>query len=192
MLPACGISSYRRQLLLLHWRREPLRVFSCFLKAAFAKQRLWISALWKRKAKLFQDSKKDERSERIRVSFETHTSVPPHVPTCPVREELLRSPSRVFSPTMGSVRESDNHERMEEAFAKCEWKWEYIWYYTDSIILLTGVLANAAMLWFLLWNKNAFTASQVSAARVITLQVGPRRPSHGLPGSPLLTSDHQH
>lgn len=69
--------------------------------------------------------------------------------------------------------ESGNNLAVAEAFELCEWQWEHIWFFTDSFILVTGVLANVAMLWVLLRDKNAFTASQVGAAQVIALKVGP-------------------
>lgn len=60
--------------------------------------------------------------------------------------------------------ESENNFMVAEFFQECELQWDHVWDFTDSIILVTGVLANAAMLWVLLRDKNTFTASQVGAA----------------------------
>lgn len=54
---------------------------------------------------------------------------------------------------------------VEIFFEHCRWRWREVWYITDSIILVAGLLTNLVMLWVLLREKNAFTASQVGAAQ---------------------------
>lgn len=125
--------------------------------------------------------------EKIRVSFETHTPAPPpRFQTRPVLSAILRIVSVAKQEILSnncSLMESENNIMVAEFFQECELQWDHVWDFTDSIILVTGVLANAAMLWVLLRDKNAFTASQVGASRVVTLEVEPRRPTRGQPAS---------
>lgn len=87
--------------------------------------------------------------------------------------------------------EPDKHLLLANHFEMCDWEWDLVWFCTDSILLITGVLANSAMLWVLLRDKIAFTASQVGVALVITLKEAPRRPISGVAWRRLLVKQHE-
>lgn len=101
-----------------------------------------------------------------------------------VKQEILLNNCRIMK--------LDHHLEVAMLFDLCELEWQMIWYIIDCIVLVTGLLANGAMLWVLLRGKNAFTASQVGAAQLIMLEAGPCRPTSGVPvRGKCHTSDHK-
>lgn len=172
------------------WRSEPLRAFSCFLKASSQNSTFFFFFLT---AKLFQNLKKDEVGRPITVSFETGKSDTFSYMldssallgiVSMVKQEILLNNCRIMK--------LDHHLEVAMLFDLCELEWQMIWYITDCIVLVTGLLANGAMLWVLLRGKNAFTASQVGAAQLIMLEAGPCRPTSGVPvRGKCHTSDHK-
>ena len=53
-------------------------------------------------------------------------------------------------------------KRLDAIFKKClEDGWEETWLFTDLFILVTGLLANVALLWLFLWERKSLSASKV-------------------------------
>lgn len=67
---------------------------------------------------------------------------------------------RIFS---NSITSKDKY--LDAIYMYCSKQgWAHIWFITDIVILVTGVLANAALLWLFLRERKSLSTSRVGSA----------------------------
>ncbi|CAB1442457.1 unnamed protein product [Pleuronectes platessa] len=82
------------------------------------------------------------------------------------KQRFAASPPELLSDMIASGSKSRVDDR------PCDTQdWDNIWYYLDIVILITGVVANAALLWLFLMEKKSLSASKVLGLNLVVMDL---------------------